>query len=286
MGRPERPFERDGSPAREVAFGLRRLRDQAGLTYDQLARRTNYGTSTLQEAAAGRRLPTLSVTLAIVAACGGDVEAWRAYWLGMRGAADSSVPIQAVLQIVPPWRAATDRTPLLAVTADAPKLVPESGASKRRRRVQKQLAALVAACAVLVVAVTLATSAILHDRHTDPMGRNSVPLSRAVSRSTRTYTEQEYNKHGAATFQFLNASGPGQPLEFQEFVQVSCKVRNTTLRSASPDGYWYRIASMPWNNSYYAVANTFLNGDPPNGPYTHNTDFAVPNCPKIHYSRG
>jgi hypothetical protein len=25
-------------------------------------------------------------------------------------------------------------------------------------------------------------------------------------------------------------------------------------------------------------ANTFMNGDPWNGPYTHNTDFAVPDC--------
>jgi hypothetical protein len=51
-------------------------------------------------------------------------------------------------------------------------------------------------------------------------------------------------KKGAATFQFLAASGPGQPLEFQEIVMVSCKVRNTALPSATPDGYWNRIASM------------------------------------------
>lgn len=51
-----------------------------------------------------------------------------------------------------------------------------------------------------------------------------------------------------------------------------------TIASVNPDGYWYRISSSPWNNSYYAAANTFLNGDPPNGPYSHNTDFAVPDC--------
>ena len=64
------------------------------------------------------------------------------------------------------------------------------------------------------------------------------------------------------------------------WVDVSCKLKPaSTIGSAYPDGYWYRIASAPWNNQYYAVANTFWNGDiPGQTPYTHNTDFAVPDC--------
>ena len=61
---------------------------------------------------------------------------------------------------------------------------------------------------------------------------------------------------------------------------MSCKVFDPTIISVNPDGYWYRIASSPWSDGYYAPANTFLDGDPPNGPYTHNTDFAVPDCAK------
>jgi hypothetical protein len=61
-------------------------------------------------------------------------------------------------------------------------------------------------------------------------------------------------------------------------VQVSCKVYAPQIASVNPDGFWYRIASSPWNNAYYAPANTFMNGDPWNGPYSHNTDFAVPTC--------
>ncbi|MEW2255313.1 hypothetical protein [Streptomyces sp. NPDC047869] len=45
-----------------------------------------------------------------------------------------------------------------------------------------------------------------------------------------------------------------------------------------PGGYWYRIASPPWSDTYYAVANTFLNGDPPEGPYSHDVDEKVPDC--------
>ena len=65
-----------------------------------------------------------------------------------------------------------------------------------------------------------------------------------------------------------------------QWVDVYCKVRPpSTIASANPDGYWYRIASAPWNGSYYAVANTFWNGDVPGHlPYTHNTDFLIPDC--------
>ena len=61
-------------------------------------------------------------------------------------------------------------------------------------------------------------------------------------------------------------------------VEVSCKVYDPTIVSVNPDGYWYQIATSPWNNQYYAPANMLMNGDPWGGPYTHNTDFAVPDC--------
>jgi hypothetical protein len=93
-------------------------------------------------------------------------------------------------------------------------------------------------------------------------------------------TEQE-GTHGANTFQNVtNASGQGPKIPAMAYVQVSCKVLpSSTISSAYPDGYWYRIASPPWNNQYYAVANTFWNGDMPGQlPYTHNEDANVPDC--------
>ncbi|MER5510553.1 protein kinase [Streptomyces sp. NPDC002766] len=65
----------------DFAQGLRELRAAAGSPpYRELARRARYSHSALSDAAAGHRLPTLEVTLALVAACGGDVDAWRARW--------------------------------------------------------------------------------------------------------------------------------------------------------------------------------------------------------------
>ena len=94
-----------------------------------------------------------------------------------------------------------------------------------------------------------------------------------------TWSEQQ-GSLGANTFTNpYNASGIGVKIQPYQWVAVSCKVYAPQIASANPDGYWYRIASAPWSNNYYAVANTFWNGDiPGQKPYTHMTDWAVPNC--------
>jgi type II secretory pathway pseudopilin PulG len=63
------------------AGDLRRLRERAGSpTYRELATRAHYSAAALSEAAGGRKLPTLAVTLAYVTACGGDTAGWLARW--------------------------------------------------------------------------------------------------------------------------------------------------------------------------------------------------------------
>ncbi|MCP2272677.1 hypothetical protein LV75_005203 [Actinokineospora diospyrosa] len=65
----------------EFAEALRELRRKAGSpTYRQLSTRAHYSTAALSDAAAGRRLPTLNVTLAYVRACGGDAREWEQRW--------------------------------------------------------------------------------------------------------------------------------------------------------------------------------------------------------------
>ncbi|MEV5431952.1 XRE family transcriptional regulator [Streptomyces sp. NPDC052701] len=81
MPRRERPLDVGDGPLLKFAADLRRLRQRAGSpTYRKLAERAHYSVATLSEAAAGRRLPTLAVTLAYVAACDGDVGQWRERW--------------------------------------------------------------------------------------------------------------------------------------------------------------------------------------------------------------
>ncbi len=103
MGRPEAPIERDGTPVREFAFWLRDLRSRAGLTYAQVAKAAHYATSTVQDAASGRALPTLRVVRAYVAACGGDIPAWEAYWAQIRRLIDPGAPVELSRSVEPPW---------------------------------------------------------------------------------------------------------------------------------------------------------------------------------------
>ncbi|MVO85233.1 helix-turn-helix domain-containing protein [Streptomyces sp. p1417] len=69
------------------AFELRKLRQEAdGLTYRAMARSAHYSVTVLSQAAAGTRLPSLTVTLAYVRACRGDPVAWERRWKEARDA--------------------------------------------------------------------------------------------------------------------------------------------------------------------------------------------------------
>src|SRR5215472_7806814 len=103
MGRPQSRLERDGTPIREFAFWLRDLRNRSGMTYDQLARITQYATSTMQDATSGKRLPTLSVLKAFISACGGDEGQWVSYWAQIRRLMDTRAPDDVVRSVEPPW---------------------------------------------------------------------------------------------------------------------------------------------------------------------------------------
>lgn len=80
-GRREVPVDPAAGPVQRFAFELRTLRAEAGgITYRALARRAGYSVTTLSQAAAGEHLPTLSVVLAYVRACGGEASQWEARW--------------------------------------------------------------------------------------------------------------------------------------------------------------------------------------------------------------
>ena len=80
MGRPERPLDPAAGPVAAFASELRRLRAATGLGYRELAPRCGFAPSVLSGATSGFRLPSLRVTRALVAACGGDVAHWTRRW--------------------------------------------------------------------------------------------------------------------------------------------------------------------------------------------------------------
>jgi hypothetical protein len=127
--------------------------------------------------------------------------------------------------------------------------------------------------------------------HTNDRGSASPESQGAVARtghlansgkpsttSGQTYSEQA-GTGGARTFSKPAGAIEGSRVGANQRVLVSCKVYDPEPESVLPDGYWYRLASAPWSGRYYAPANSFWNGDiPGKKPYTHNTDFGVPNC--------
>ncbi|MFD5245607.1 hypothetical protein ACFWIW_13730 [Amycolatopsis sp. NPDC058340] len=95
MPRPERPLDPGDDPLLGFAADLRRLREKAGNpTYRELGRRAHYSAGTLSEAAGGKKMPSLAVTLAYVRACDGPEEEWEARWHDVtertRGGVDDS----------------------------------------------------------------------------------------------------------------------------------------------------------------------------------------------------
>lgn len=81
MGRRERELDPAAGPVQRFALELRQLRESAGRpSYRDLSRQAHYSVTTLSEAAGGVVMPSLAVTLAYVAACGGDADAWEARW--------------------------------------------------------------------------------------------------------------------------------------------------------------------------------------------------------------
>jgi WD40 repeat protein len=81
VARAERPLDQEDSPLLRFAADLRRLRREAGAPgYREMGRRAHYSAAALSEAAAGRKLPSLAVAVAYVAACDGDVATWERRW--------------------------------------------------------------------------------------------------------------------------------------------------------------------------------------------------------------
>jgi len=78
---------------------------------------------------------------------------------------------------------------------------------------------------------------------------------------------------------YTNAGGyEGQIIPSNTTVQIACKV--TGFRVEDGNTWWYRIASSPWNGSYYASADAFYNNGETSGSLlgTPFVDSAVPNC--------
>ena len=81
MGRPERPLDPGAGAVQGLAHALRELRRAVGgPSYRTMAKVAGFSATTLSQAAAGERLPTLAVVEGYVRACDGDPGEWGPRW--------------------------------------------------------------------------------------------------------------------------------------------------------------------------------------------------------------
>lgn len=104
MGRREKQLEPADGPVQAFAHELRTLRRKSGgITYRDMAARSEYSSTTLAQAASGERLPSLPVVLAYVAACDGELEEWERRWHEV-ARSPQAVPVREDDGSAPPYR--------------------------------------------------------------------------------------------------------------------------------------------------------------------------------------
>lgn len=102
-----------------------------------------------------------------------------------------------------------------------------------------------------------------------PSPSPSAPATYAETTGSVTHTWSDYGNAGGT-------EGPSIPAN--DTVQIACKV--TGFKVEDGNTWWYRIASGPWNNAYYASADAFYNNGQTSGSLvgTPFVDVNVPNC--------
>ena len=109
-------------------------------------------------------------------------------------------------------------------------------------------------------------------------------LSTSDSEPPGSGVVERQGSRGAPTFTDpLNPTTAGMKVPPWAYVRITCRTMTTltAIPTAFADGWVYLLESAPWNDKYYAVANTFWNGDiPGDTPYLHYEDLNVPTCQK------
>jgi serine/threonine protein kinase len=102
-----------------------------------------------------------------------------------------------------------------------------------------------------------------------PTTSEQVPATYSETTGGVTHTWTNYQNAGGT-------QGPSIPANAT--VQIACKL--TGFAVADGNTWWYRIASSPWNSSYYASADAFYNDGATSGSLlgTPFVDASVPNC--------
>jgi surface antigen len=118
---------------------------------------------------------------------------------------------------------------------------------------------------------------------TTPTPTTPTPTTPTPTTPTPT-TPTTYVEHagpdGATTFlSYVHESGVGPRVGDYQAIRVTCRVQGLAVSDGNP--WYYRIASSPWKNTYYASADPFYNEPGVSSGSLHGTPFvdtSVPTC--------
>ena len=120
-----------------------------------------------------------------------------------------------------------------------------------------------------------------HQRTASRAHPSSTPTSRTAASPAPPQTTTTETT-GGVTHTWTNYSNAGgtQGPSIPAFtsVEITCKLQGFVVADGNP--WWYRVASGPWSNSYYASADAFYNNGATSGPLkgTPFVDSEVPDC--------
>jgi hypothetical protein len=173
----------------------------------------------------------------------------------------------------------TISTPL--VTTPGPPL-PARAPSAPTHQGWGRLVRTVPAVLGLVAAVALAVLLTRHDSPS-PRRRPAAGAHAAKSLSQRPLRDGTYNETTGglahAWGDYTNAGGTQAPaIPSNATVKISCRVPG--FRVSDGNVWWYRIASRPWDDHYYASADAFYNNGHTTGTLLRTPfyDPKVPTC--------
>ena len=246
---------------------------------DKLAALSGVSVRTLGNWSAGK-VPEKSVTAAVRALDGWAVRNVPSYPVeaGVPRLVDSCGPRAAgPVGTEPAGRAGTEDQ-VGAVGADgAGDTGAAAGRGARADRPRRRWSVLALAAAAAVGAVT-ALIVVQQTREEPTVAAESEPLPELPTSASGPPHEELTGSIGANAFgdpRTLTDRAPMIPPDTT--VSVRCRFYAPSIPSVEPDGYWYLIDSGEWAG-LWSPANSYMNGDVPGGPYTHNTDFGVPEC--------
>lgn len=138
---------------------------------------------------------------------------------------------------------------------------------------------------VFIAVGAVAFSALLSDQSTPSAAPTTPPLEMLTPDCStcfeggKTFTQQALTDKAKNTFQDPYAlTGLGPPVQPGQQIEVVCRFHDAKAVPSIQPGWWYLIASPPWNRQYYTPANSYFNGDSPEGFHITKVDSGVPVC--------